>query len=233
MKKLIMLTCLLAAGLALGACSSSSQTTESEETASQQGLEEGDEATDDESNEGAESAESSDDEAQASADAETASSGPNEWCLASVEGINAQAKKGDGDVVLVLSAEGNTDEVRARAQKMVEHHNQMHGHDGTKVKTGKGMGRGQGKGMKRGRKGHGLMAMAKATYEETDNGAMVHFAPAKAEHMTGLEEQVREHADWISEGSCPRANASKAKAEPEANDQGDERADEDEGDSAE
>ncbi len=217
MKKLTMLICLLAASLTLAACSSSSQSKKSEEGTTQQKLEEGAEQAEEDAEEAkSAAAEDADEAAEVAEEAdEKNTKAMSEICPATIEGVQAEAKKGEGKMSLAMMASGeNVAEVQKRAQMMAKHHNSMHGHAGKSAKKGKGKGmKGRGKRMKgaKGTKGHGVMGMSTAEYEKTDKGAMVHFTPAEAEHMAGLEKQVGEHAKWINEGKCPGRQMAKGK----------------------
>ncbi|MGM0556953.1 MAG: hypothetical protein ACQEVA_11290 [Myxococcota bacterium] len=221
MKKLTVLICLIAASITLGACSSSSQSAQSDEETTQQKLQEDadEEAAEaeEEAEEAEEAAQEADEAAQEADEAAQDAEDANQKammaknCPGAVEGVKAEAKKGEGHMSLAMMASGeNVAELQKRAKMMAERHNSMHGHAGKKAKKGKkGKGMmGKGKGMK---KGHGVMGMATAEYEETDEGAMLHFTPAKSEHMTGLEKQVGEHAKWINEGKCPGREMAKDK----------------------
>ena len=196
MKRLWTITCVILAVFALTACSSSKKSTKKDEqTTEKQGLEKDEKAASEEgSEEKAEektkTAEKSDTSSEESGDAP---------CLAQIEGASFKAEKADGAWALhFMSSNGNTDELRKGAQWMTNHHNEVHGHTGEASKgRGRGMGKGKGKGK------HGVMGMAKAKYEETDDGARVVFTPAKESHMTGLQKQVEEHAKWLNSGQCP------------------------------
>ncbi|TXD37001.1 hypothetical protein FRC98_09675 [Lujinxingia vulgaris] len=135
-----------------------------------------------------------------------------QMCPMQVEGTTREIVRLDNAVAMDFTTTGDVEELRARVEKMPEHHAKMHGEDG-QMPRGHGH-HGQGGQMRHEqmseehqemrRQMMEMMADVTLATEPIENGMRLTFTPADASQVDALYQMMQSHAQMMEqEGQCP------------------------------
>lgn len=104
-------------------------------------------------------------------------------CPMEVQGAMISAQDIEEGAALVLTTQGDVQQLRSQVAQMADRHNQRHA----------GMGHGQ----------HAKLPPSTARVEEVQDGARIIFTPQDQNDLAPLRAEVRRHAQQMAAGDCP------------------------------